>query len=318
MNRTGKFTISLDFELLWGMRDHADKVSYGKNILGVRDAIPRMLGQFEKFGIHATWATIGMLICESKEELLQRSPKIKPVYDNMSLSNYSYLDEVGENEKTDPYYFGSSLFTEVQQCPDQEIGTHTYSHYYCLENGQKDECFRADLMSAMKLFEDRGVKAKSIVFPRNQISGSCLKICSDLGLTHFRGTERNGLYEARNGTKETKIRRLGRLADAYVNISGHGTSTPNLEFGMINVPSSRFLRPYSKRLSALERVRLNRIKTGMTLAAVSGEVYHLWWHPHNFGANTTDNMEVLEHLISHFVQLQDTYGYTSATMGELS
>ena len=31
----GKFIISLDFELMWGVRDEKDKPTYGNNITGV-------------------------------------------------------------------------------------------------------------------------------------------------------------------------------------------------------------------------------------------------------------------------------------------
>lgn len=34
---SGQFVISLDFELLWGVRDHSDKHAYGQNILGARE-----------------------------------------------------------------------------------------------------------------------------------------------------------------------------------------------------------------------------------------------------------------------------------------
>jgi hypothetical protein len=59
----------LDFELMWGVRDHADITSYGANVLGGRAAIPRMLDLFERHGIRATWATVGFVFCESKDEL---------------------------------------------------------------------------------------------------------------------------------------------------------------------------------------------------------------------------------------------------------
>lgn len=45
------------------------------------------------------------------------------------------------------------------------------------------------------------------------------------------------------------------------------------------------LRPYSPRLSFLEGLRLRRIRHEMVHAAKKGELYHLWWHPYNFGAN---------------------------------
>ena len=57
----GKFIVSLDFELFWGMQDCVDLAEYEANILGGRKAIPKILALFRKHGIHATWATVGFL-----------------------------------------------------------------------------------------------------------------------------------------------------------------------------------------------------------------------------------------------------------------
>ena len=70
--RLGNFVISLDFELMWGVRDHATRESYGRNVLGGRQAVAAMLDLFHKRGISATWATVGALLCESKDELIAR------------------------------------------------------------------------------------------------------------------------------------------------------------------------------------------------------------------------------------------------------
>jgi hypothetical protein len=59
------FLISLDFELMWGVRDHRSIATYGKNILGVREAIPAMLAMFTKYRVKATWATVGMLLFDN-------------------------------------------------------------------------------------------------------------------------------------------------------------------------------------------------------------------------------------------------------------
>jgi len=70
----GEFVISLDFELLWGLRDHATRDSYGANVLGGREAIPRILDLFERHGICATRATVGLLMTENRDELLASLP----------------------------------------------------------------------------------------------------------------------------------------------------------------------------------------------------------------------------------------------------
>src|SRR3546814_5478424 len=88
---------------MWGMRDHATTRDYGHRVLGEREAIPAMLELFEKSGIHATWATVGFLMCDGRDELLARAPEDLPTYADPRLSNYSYLDEVGVSERVDPY-----------------------------------------------------------------------------------------------------------------------------------------------------------------------------------------------------------------------
>ncbi|WP_306120529.1 MULTISPECIES: hypothetical protein [unclassified Roseitalea] len=75
---SGAFVISLDFELLWGLRDQTDRKSYGDAIMGGRAAIPRMLDMFDRFDIRATWAIVGLLFCRDKDELLEVSPPESP------------------------------------------------------------------------------------------------------------------------------------------------------------------------------------------------------------------------------------------------
>jgi hypothetical protein len=46
---SGEFVISLDFELMWGVRDHATRDTYGANVLGGREAIPRIFPEVRLF-----------------------------------------------------------------------------------------------------------------------------------------------------------------------------------------------------------------------------------------------------------------------------
>ena len=76
----GKFIISLDFELMWGVRDIVTIDSYGQHIAGVHEAIPKMLACFQRHNIKATFATVGLLFFSSREELLNNLPHKKPNY----------------------------------------------------------------------------------------------------------------------------------------------------------------------------------------------------------------------------------------------
>lgn len=313
---SGQFVISLDFELLWGVRDHADKQAYGQSVLGAREAVPRMLELFEKHGIRATWATVGFLFCESKDELIAFLPKERPTYRKSKLSNYSYLDEVGKNERTDPYYFGASLVDAINKSPGQELGTHTMSHYYCLESGATPAAFEADLTAAKKLAECRRVAIKSIVFPRNQFNSAYLEVCARQDITHYRGNPNRWAYRAAKGRDQTPARRALRLIDAYTGLLGAQTFATSND-GLVNVPASRFLRPCAGKLAIIQPLHLWTIKRGMTEAAKAGTGYHLWWHPHNFGQDLEANLDGLRKIIDHFKTLSDHYGMKSFAMGDL-
>jgi hypothetical protein len=68
----------------------------------------------------------------------------------------------------------------------------------------------------------------------------------------------------------------------------------------------------------LEPLRMFRIKRAMTHAAKRGEVFHLWWHPHNFGIHQEENFKNLTKILEHYKKLQEKYGMQSASMKELA
>lgn len=317
----GAFVLSLDFELLWGVRDHKTIDSYGRNILGGRDAIPLILGRLHDNQMACTWATVGCVFAASRDELMSFLPASPPTYARPELSNYSYLDELGRDERADPYHFGASLVTQISACPLQEIATHTFSHFYCLEAGATPEQFHADLASAKAIAETRNVRLKSIVFPRNQYSDRHLEICAEEGLQAFRGNETAWAYRpAESRRAGSALRRGARLLDSYLTVTGENTTpVPGPDAcGMVNVPSSRFLRPYSTSLALAEPFRISRILRGVRHAARNGRIFHLWWHPHNFGRNLDANMRVLDTIIDEYRRLRDAFGMESRTMASFA
>jgi peptidoglycan/xylan/chitin deacetylase (PgdA/CDA1 family) len=314
--RQSHLVISLDFELMWGVRDQRSIAQYGANIRGVRNALPKILDLFDKFEIRATWATVGFLFCETRDDLIASLPPLRPTYRQKTFSNYSYLDEIGNNEKDDPYYFGFTLLKAIQSCPGQEIATHTFSHYYCLEEGQTPDQFKADIDTAVAVARRQGIELKSIVFPRNQYTVQHLEIASTCGLRTFRGNERSWLYQPAASDAQFMLRRAGRLADQYLNISGHHIQQPERNGGLIEVASSRFLRPYSPALARLDNLRLSRIQRAIDVAAIENGIFHLWWHPHNFGLNIDENLAFLAAILGHFARIRDAQGMISSRMDD--
>ncbi len=310
------FTISLDFELFWGVYDVASFESYGSNIIGGRKAIPKILSLFKQYDIHATWATVAMLSFENKKELMSYLPEVRPVYARSNIDPYAHLKNVGKNESEDPYHFGYSLLQQITDVDGMEIGSHSFSHFYCLEQ-DNDRAFRADLEAANESFRRLNIETKSLIFCRNQYDNSDLFTARELGFTSFRGNEEHFLYKPRQ-SKQHAIVRGGRLIDAYVNIAGNNCSVPREDLtGLINIPSSRFLRPYFNN-KYLEFLRLRRIKLSMLNAAKNSKGFHLWWHPHNFGSNLDENMAFLTSILNFYKFLNDEYGMNSLNMSEVS
>ena len=314
--KNGHFIISLDFEKIWGVRDKRTINDYGNNIRNVSIIIERTLELFKKFHIRATFSTVGLLFADSKDEILEHCPAIKPSYDDMNLSPYNgHFELIKEKSNIDPYHYAPDSILLIKSF-NQDIGTHTFSHYYCMEKGQTKEQFRADIISALNIAKKYNIEQSSIVFPRNYVNIEYLNILNELGIISYRGNLDHWAYKilTQHNLKK-KSQRLYRLLDSYLNLSGYNTHDLKQSSTIpINVPASRFLRPYSNKLSFLEPQKQKRIKSSMTHAAKNGEMYHLWWHPHNFGSNMEENFKGLENILKHYKFLSETYGYQSASM----
>jgi hypothetical protein len=317
----GKFVISLDFELFWGFRGEISIEAYGDNIKGVHTLIPQLLFMFDIYKVTATFCTVGFLFCETKKELLEHLPTRLPQYRERRYSPYNELmKSVGDNHQVDCYHYAPQLIRLIQQYPEQEIGCHTFSHYYCLEPGQTIADFRADLVAAIKIAKKYGIQLTSFVFPKNQVNVEYLEVCKELGITCFRGTGDNWLTAPGSEEQRSQIIRALRLADAYINISGQNSYSDDYmrHSNPIDIPASRFLRAYSPKLRLLEPLRLKRIQKGMTYAAKHNLTYHLWWHPHNFGINQEENLAFLRRILLHYQELHRQFGFQSYTMSQLA
>ena len=312
--------ISLDFELHWGIRDIKSVAQYRQNLLGVRRVVPALLEIFAEYGVHATWATVGFLFFSTRAELLASIPNQQPNYDDVRLSPYLDMQGLGRDEDDDPFHFGRSLIEQVKAYSEQEIATHTFSHYYCLESKQSLEAFRSDLHAARRAASNIGVTLHSIVFPRNQYDRGHLEVCKQEGLTAFRGNQESWPYRPRATAQETWLRRAARLLDSYWGTSSqHSYSLSDVEREpLLNLPASRFLRPCVPYVPALQRLQEKRILAELTYAAERGYVYHLWWHPHNFGAHLQQNMGLLRKIFDYFRTMRERYGMQSMNMAELA
>ena len=346
----GIFTISLDFELHWGGFEKwplsipdfrsqisdsdrqpngrkfltVDKKDYANYFLNTRQVIPEMLRLFAEHEVHVTWATVGMLFHPTREQLLAYAPALEPRYTEQKLSAYNFIREqgIGADEVSDPFHFAPSLIGQIVETPHQELATHTFAHYYCNEPGQDAEQFRADLKAAQKSAALFGRELRSLVFPRNQFNDQYLRVCFEEGITSVRSNPRDWFWEIGSTQRESIWKRLNRGMDAYLPIGKANIfaleSLKARPGHPLCIPASRLLRPYRPGELLLNDLKITRIKNEIVNAATHGGVYHLWWHPHNFGSYPQKSLTAMQIILEHFSACRKRYGFRSLSMQEIT
>ncbi len=300
---TPSFTISLDFELHWGIWDLATASECRATMLETRALIPKLLSLFSEHDVRATWATVGALFCENRQELEHHVGQTRPV---------GWLDRVGvgHDENADPLHFAPSLIQEIRSCAGQEIASHTFSHLECTEAVSEADA-ETDLRACRQVDES----IESLVFPRNAYSPRFLRAAKAAGFSSYRSTPNVVYWKPNNNRKRD---RAMRLLDSYLSVPHFGKETE--EPGSSPAPSalraSRFLRPVTGWALAND-LRDRLVRSEMEAAARAGASYHLWWHPHNLAAHPSLSFDRLNGLLVHFSSLRRQYGMQSKTMRDL-
>ncbi len=313
--KTGNLVISLDFELLWGVFDKVewqDKIDYFNN---TRKVVPEILALFEEYSISCTWACVGMLFNSNWDEWEQNIPNIIPDYENRKLSAYEFGKSI-KSKRTELLCFAPDIIQRIHNSPKQEIGTHTYSHYYCLEAGQDQRSFKADITTAKRMAENMNISLSSLVFPRNQLNKKYFETCNDLRIASVRSNPDAWYWEETQ--KDTLTQKIFRTGDAYIGRNNKSYKLSDID-RMNNIsiqPASRLLRPFSGN-RVFNDLKLKRILKEMTHAAQNGQIYHIWWHPHNFGTNPENNLQDLINILEVYKKLNLMYNFSSVTMAEI-
>jgi peptidoglycan/xylan/chitin deacetylase (PgdA/CDA1 family) len=313
----GALVISLDFELHWGVRDHRPlDAAERKRLLAARAVVPQVLSAFREHGVRATWATVGLLFARSRDEAQECRPGRMPKYERRELD--PYYESLGRDEEDDPFHFAPSLIRSIAEEAGQEVGSHSYSHYYSLEAGQSEEEFKADLESAKRIAENSGYELRSYVFPRNQVRSGYLPVLSEAGFETYRGTEEAASKAAAAFSEQRRPwPRALRLMDAYWNV--HGSQTLEWPKGgdPVAVNASRYLRPFAPPLRSLEGLLFKRISDSMRQAAREKRIFHLWWHPEDFAAHPERNVDFLRQVLQAFERCRSEFGMVSLAMGDV-
>jgi peptidoglycan/xylan/chitin deacetylase (PgdA/CDA1 family) len=302
------------------MRDHVRPGTPAfADLAASRQVVVDLADLFARRGIRATWATVGFLFASTVEELSGYLPAVRPRYHRPELDPYREI--WGQNEETAPEQLAGSLVHRLAATPGQEVASHTFSHYYCLEEGQDERELRADLAAAQAIAAPLGLGLTSLVLPRNQWNPRYAGAVRDSGFTCIRGPQPSWAHRARPQSGQGRVERVARLADTYLGITPPPTTAWDAVMGpdgLADVPASAFLRPYSPGRHRLQPLQRARLVAGMRDAARRHRIFHLWWHPHNFARHPDASFAFLEQLLDEFDRLAVGEGMRSMSMRDVA
>lgn len=308
--------ISIDFELQWGVLDRRPLDREQRNRLAVaREAVLETLDLFRVSSVHATWATVGLLFAGCREEAEHFLPPCRPHYQDKSLDPYA--EAFASSARNGPYYFAPDLIARIAATPGQEIASHSFSHYYCLERGQGLREFAADLGSAVAIASHHGYRLGSYVFPRNQVNPLYLPALAQHGIAAYRAPQDSRPWRAQPFAEQrSSWKRALRLLDAYWNVLGNQTAAWPSSMAPLRFVSSRYLRPCGPAMEGLARYHERRIRQQMKAAVERQQIFHLWFHPEDFAGAKRENLEQLRRIIWTFEEFRDRHGMVSLSMAE--
>ena len=312
MNLPGAFTISIDLELAWGQPDIPYRDEELEAVGREREIVRRLCMLFERYSIRATWAVVG--------HLLMREPAVR---DAKGRAHPALPRPMVRNEVRDWFFqlpagmdanwYAMDLIEAVRAAaPQQEIGSHSFSHLLYDEQTTLHDAVANDLAKARELHRREGLPFDSFVFPRNQVGYR--QQLADAGLKAYRGHTPRWQDDFRPAA----LRRMFNLLTFVLGIPP-GTVVPTRDraTGLVNVPDSMLLMSRNGLRRLIRRGNLVRMAgAGLDCAAKSGRTFHLWFHPSNFSHHTEEQLGVLEDILRHAVLLRDKGQLELLTMGD--
>ena len=271
----GAFTLSLDFELIWGTLDLAGPTGFRQACLFERQhIIDGLLALLDEFEISATWCIVGHLFldqCDGKHAEL-----LRPTH--AWLREDWYHADPGGRENETSVFLGKSLVEKILACrTKQEIGFHSFSHVIWGDAGCAREVAESEMTACTNAAKWTGQRAVSFVFPRNRVGH--LDVLAANGIRVFRGPGPRWYERDENPGVLGRLAHLGEVA--------LGTPAPTVlpettHVGLVNLPGSMIYLPSHgiRGLIPVER-RVRRALTGLHDAAQRRRVFHLWFHPTN-------------------------------------
>ena len=298
----GVFTLSLDFELVWGARDlaeHLGPLLHDARL--TRDHVfGPLLDMLVERRIRATWATVGHLFLEGAEPVggVMHPDVVPPCHPWRKAPWWEGVP--AGTERDHPEFYGRSLVLRLRDA-GQELGCHGFSHAILGDPGCSRQTADTELARCVKEARAIGVDLRTMVFPRNAVGH--LDLVARHGFRTWRAPD--PAWSTRPGVP----RPIGRVAHlvAVARAAEPPTVLPSPgPYGLCCVPGSASILPiYGIRRMIPIRSRQERALKGLRAAARDRRIFHLWMHPINLAADPEGLLAVVRTVLDEAVRLRD-------------
>jgi peptidoglycan/xylan/chitin deacetylase (PgdA/CDA1 family) len=312
----GVFTISLDFEMIWGTQDLFGPERFRRACEIERAfVIDRLLDLLVECELPATWFVVGHLMldhCDASSGL-KHPEVVRPSH--AWLRNDWFAHDAGGRDQDGSIFVGRSLVEKIRGCPvAQEIGCHSFSHVIFGDPG----CSRATAVSELKacvaLAADMGIEMRSFAFPRNNVGH--LDVLRDYGFSCYRGPEPEAPIFRH---LPVGIRRLANVCRVLMASKPPVGLPQNREFGLMMIPGSMVYFPmHGLRRYIPVSLRTRRAIKGLDAAARQKRIFHLWLHPTNMSEEMDRMFAGLRSVVEYASSLRAKGQLDVFSMGSLA
>lgn len=303
----GVFTISIDFELIWGTLDKPKWKRSRRLCLRERArVIDALLDLFAEFQVSASWCTVGHLFLDS---CTGRHPEIAPTENSAKQLER----DPGSNVRADPVFYGPELIEKILSCPTrQEIGSHSFTHVMFTECSR--ETASSELAACKAEAGRMGIVLRAFAFPRNRIGH--LDLLPRHGFEVFRGRDACWHEQAPRRTWRHKVGHVWDIARA----AAPPTVVPVAhEGGLWEIPGSMLYTPsHGVRALVPGWLRVSRAAKGLEAAARDRRIFHLWFHPTDFAARPEMMLRGLRRILEIADELRQAGALSVLPMGAIA
>jgi len=313
--KQGVFTLSLDFELIWGTQDLFGPERFRGACERERAAVVRLLDLFAEFEMSATWCIVGHLFLDHcAAENGCKHPEIVRAK-HAWYPNDWFARDPGGSEATEPIFFARSLIQKIRDCPTpQEIGCHSFSHVIFGDPGCSREAADSELSACVRLAQDMGIELRSFAFPRNRVGH--LDVLAAHGFTCYRSPDPNW-YE--RGHWPNAVKRLAHLWDVLTAARPPVGLPTRTSDGLCDLPGSMILFPmHGLRRFVPNFLRVRRAVRGLDEAVRRKRIFHLWFHPTNLADGTEAMFASLRQILQHAAALRRAGDLEFSPMGAVA